>query len=58
MATFPSNQTAEESQRGATAPSNDLSVEFVTDTQVGGMAGSKAAGSIAAGAGSRPTESR
>lgn len=55
MATAPSNQP--DSQRGVTAPANDISVELVNDTQVGGMSGSKAAGSIAAGA-SRPTEQR
>jgi hypothetical protein len=55
MATLPSNQP--DAQRGVTAPSNDLSVEIVNDTQTGGMSGSAAAGSVAAGV-SRPTEQR
>lgn len=51
MASLPSNQDAALSQRGATAPANNISVTLVNDTQAGGSSSAK--GSMATG---RPSE--
>lgn len=53
MASVTRSQPTSLSQRVTTAPMNDMSVETVTDTQTGGMAGDDAFGSISLG---RPSE--